>query len=276
MSPTRTLLLVDDEEHILSSLKRMLRRDGYAIVTADSGPAGLAVLAQTPVDVIVSDQRMPGMSGVEFLRQAKARYPHTVRMVLSGYTELQSVTDAINEGAVYKFLTKPWDDGHLRANIADAFRQRALETENQRLHAQLQSTHTELLKAHAQLADLVCLQQKRLVQDEVVIGVSHEIFDAVAVPIMGVDDTGMVVLINAAAQQCFPMAVPGALVQDSPALQPLACALQEATLPPALIHASEDGPPWCATPRRFGAGSQGQGVLITFIPMQEAPCPSNP
>ncbi|WP_370807172.1 response regulator [Simplicispira lacusdiani] len=271
-----TLLLVDDEVFILSAIKRLLRRDGYQILTAESGQEGLQVMETTSVDVIVSDQRMPGMTGVEFLREARKRFPSTIRIVLSGYTELQSVTDAINEGAVYKFLTKPWDDGHLRANIADAFRQRALQAENQRLHAQLQSTHAELLKAHAQLADLVCLQQKRLVQDEVVIGVSHEIFDAVAVPLMGVDGTGMVVLINAAAQQCFPMAVPGALIQDSPSLQPLARALQEATLPPALILASEDGPPWRATPRRFGAGSQGQGMLITFIPVQEAPCPSNP
>lgn len=270
------LLLVDDEAFILNALKRLFRRDGYQILTAEGGQQGLQVLETTPVDVIVSDQRMPGMTGIEFLREARKRFPSTIRIVLSGYTELQSVTDAINEGAVYKFLTKPWDDEHLRANIADAFRQRALGAENQRLHAQLQSTHAELLKAHAQLADLVRMQQKRLVQDEVIIGVSHEILDAVAVPIMGVDDTGMVVLINRAAQQCFPMAFPGAIIQDSPALQPLACALQEVTLPHALVLASEDGKPWRAAPRRFGAGSQGQGVLITFIPLQEAPCPSNP
>ncbi len=271
-----TLLLVDDEAFILNALKRLLRRDGYHILTAESGQQGLQVLETTPVDVIVSDQRMPGMTGVEFLREARKHFPNTIRIVLSGYTELQSVTDAINEGAVYKFLTKPWDDEHLRANIADAFRQRTLASENQRLHAQLESTHAELLKAHAQLADLVRQQQKRLVQDEVVIGVSHEIFDAVAVPIMGVDDAGMVVLVNAAAQRSFPLSAPGALLQDSPALLPLARALQEASVPPALLVAQGESPSWQAVACRFGAGSQGQGVLITYIPLQKTPCPSTP
>ena len=271
-----TLLLVDDEAFILSALKRLLRRDGYHILTADSGQQGLQVLETTAVDVIVSDQRMPGMTGVEFLREARKRFPGTVRMVLSGYTELQSVTDAINEGAVYKFLTKPWDDELLRANIADAVRQRALEAENQRLHGQLQSTHAELLKAHAPLADLVHLQQKRLAQDEVALGVSHEVFDAVAVPLMGVDDTGMVVLVNAAAQLHFPLAAPGILLHELPELEPLARALQAPPHAPAARIASDDHAPWQAIPRRFGAGSEGQGVLITFIPLQEAPCPSNP
>jgi CheY-like chemotaxis protein len=91
----RTLLLVDDEDSIVSALRRLLRRDGYHIVTANSGAQGLQRLAENSVDVIVSDQRMPGMTGVEFLRRAKELYPDTVRMVLSGYTELQSITDAI-------------------------------------------------------------------------------------------------------------------------------------------------------------------------------------
>ncbi len=271
-----SLLLVDDEAFILNALKRLLRRDGYHILTAESGQQGLEVLATTPVDVIVSDQRMPGMTGVEFLREARKRSPDTVRIVLSGYTELQSVTDAINEGAVYKFLTKPWDDEHLRANIADAFRQRSMASENQRLHAQLESTHAELLKAHAQLADLVGQQQKRLVQDEVVIGVSHEIFDAVAVPVMGVDSTGMVVLINAAAQRCFPLAAPGALLQDSPALLPLARALQETSNSAAMHCVQGETTAWHAVVGRIGTGSQSHGVLVTFIPLQETPCPSNP
>ena len=112
---TRTLLLVDDEENILSALKRLLRRDGYHIVTAlRRGRRPAAHWPRHEVDVIISDQRMPGMTGVEFLRRAKELYPDTIRMVLSGYTELQSIIDAVNEGAIYKFLTKPWDDERLR------------------------------------------------------------------------------------------------------------------------------------------------------------------
>ena len=119
--PSRQLLLVDDEESILQSLRRMLRRDGYVIHLATSGEAGLAVLEEHAIGVIVTDQRMPGMSGSDFLSIVKERQPDTVRIVLSGYTELNSIADAINKGAIYKFLTKPWDDELLRQHIAEAF-----------------------------------------------------------------------------------------------------------------------------------------------------------
>ncbi len=117
----RTLLIVDDEPNILSTLRRMLRNEGYRILTAPSAQEGLELLAQNPVQVILSDQRMPEMNGTEFLARVKRLHPNTVRIVLSGYTDLQSVTQAINEGAIYKFLLKPWEDEHLRGQIRDAF-----------------------------------------------------------------------------------------------------------------------------------------------------------
>ncbi|MBI4986208.1 MAG: EAL domain-containing protein [Rhodocyclales bacterium] len=116
-----TLLLVDDEENILRSLVRLLRGEGYRILTATGGAAALQMLAGNEVQVILSDQRMPGMSGSEMLSHVKELYPDTVRMVLSGYADLASVTDAINRGNIYKFLIKPWDDDLLRANIREAF-----------------------------------------------------------------------------------------------------------------------------------------------------------
>jgi len=133
--PPRHLLLVDDEESILLSLRRMLRRDGYVIHLANGGAEGLAVLEREPIGVIVTDQRMPGMSGSEFLVKVRERFPDTVRMVLSGYTELDTITDAINNGAIYKFLTKPWDDELLRGHIAEAFSRYEMKSENARLAA---------------------------------------------------------------------------------------------------------------------------------------------
>ncbi len=147
----RTLLLVDDEANIVSSLKRLLRRDDLHILTANSGSEGLALLAHHPVDVILSDQRMPGMTGVEFLSTAKTRFPETVRIVLSGYTELQSVTDAVNEGDIYKFLTKPWDDTKLRGHIDEAFQRKELADENRRLTRAVYATNLELAAANRQL-----------------------------------------------------------------------------------------------------------------------------
>lgn len=155
MKRSRTLLLVDDEANILSSLKRLLRADGYQILTAPGAEQGLELLASHRVDVIVSDQRMPGMSGVEFLRRVKVLHPATIRLVLSGYTDLQTVTDAINEGAIYKFLTKPWDDSHLRANIQEAFQAKEMADENRRLHSEVLQANSQMTEANQQLQKLL-------------------------------------------------------------------------------------------------------------------------
>jgi response regulator RpfG family c-di-GMP phosphodiesterase len=129
-------------------------------LTAGGGKEGLEVLARNEVDVILSDQQMPGMTGVEFLRRVKTMHPQTVRMVLSAYTDLQSITDAINEGSIYKFLTKPWEDGLLRANIEEAFRYRELADENIRLHAEAQMANRELAQANARLREILAEKER--------------------------------------------------------------------------------------------------------------------
>jgi response regulator RpfG family c-di-GMP phosphodiesterase len=117
-----TLLLVDDEPNVINSLRRLLRREGYRILTANSGTDALELLALHTVQVIISDQRMSGMSGVEFLSKVKDLYPDTVRMSLSGYSDISMVTDAINKGAIWKYITKPWDDEALVREVRAAFR----------------------------------------------------------------------------------------------------------------------------------------------------------
>ncbi|MBS4097989.1 MAG: EAL domain-containing protein [Sulfuricella sp.] len=124
------LLLVDDEENILNALASSLRRQGYRILKASSAKEAFALLARNTVGVIVSDQRMPEMSGVDFLRRAKQLHPDAVRVVLTGYTDLKTVIEAINEGAVYKFLAKPWENEPLRALIAEAFLCYEMKQEN--------------------------------------------------------------------------------------------------------------------------------------------------
>ncbi|MGB4073449.1 EAL domain-containing protein [Pseudomonas sp.] len=120
--PAQTLLLLDDEENILRALARLLRRDGYKILMATRAQDAFELLAKHDIQVILSDQRMPEMSGTEFFSRVKDLHPETIRIVLSGYTDLKSVTDAINQGAIYRFLTKPWDDEQLRQIIGQAFR----------------------------------------------------------------------------------------------------------------------------------------------------------
>jgi diguanylate cyclase (GGDEF)-like protein/PAS domain S-box-containing protein len=125
-----TLLLVDDNQLDTELVRRALRDEGYQILTAENARDALELLAVNSIGVVVTDARMPEMSGVDFLRHVKELYPHVVRIMLSGDTELQSVTDAINEGAVYKFFTKPCVDGFLQKNIADAFRRFEMSSGN--------------------------------------------------------------------------------------------------------------------------------------------------
>ncbi|MES2257510.1 MAG: EAL domain-containing protein [Pseudomonadota bacterium] len=118
----RTLLLLDDDADVLAALARLLRRDDYLILCAQSAQQAFELLAMHPVHVIVSDQRMPEMNGTDFLGRVKKLYPDTVRIILSGYTDLESVLNAINTGEIYRFYTKPWEDQVLRENIQEAFR----------------------------------------------------------------------------------------------------------------------------------------------------------
>ena len=126
-------LVVGDEPNILAVLKHLFRPVGFRRLTAASGAEALELLAAHPVDVILSDQRMPGMTGVDFPRRTKALHPHTIRMTQSVFTDLQSDIDVVNEGAVYKFLTKPWDDERLRGHVAQAFAQQEMTDDNRRL-----------------------------------------------------------------------------------------------------------------------------------------------
>jgi diguanylate cyclase (GGDEF)-like protein/PAS domain S-box-containing protein len=147
----RTLLLVDDDAYVLSALQRLLRRDGYRILTAADSASAFEQLATHRIDVIVSDQRMPGISGTAFLAQVKELYPDVVRIMLSGYTELQSVIDAINAGAIYRFLTKPWDDDQLRSVIRDAINRQELQRENLQLSRQYREACERLARLDAAL-----------------------------------------------------------------------------------------------------------------------------
>jgi response regulator RpfG family c-di-GMP phosphodiesterase len=129
------VLCVDDEPSILSSLRRLLRAHGYQVLIADSGAAGLAILEQEAVDVIISDMRMPEMNGAQFLSIARASWPDTMRLLLTGYSEIQSIQDAINDGEIYRYITKPWVDGDILLVLRDALERRQLVQDKARLEA---------------------------------------------------------------------------------------------------------------------------------------------
>jgi diguanylate cyclase (GGDEF)-like protein len=263
-----TLLLVDDESSILSSLRRLLRSEGYRILTANSGSEGLQVLAENAVDVIVSDQRMPEMTGVEFLRTVRQLYPDTVRIVLSGYTELQTVTDAVNAGAIYKFLTKPWDDEQLRTHIQEAVAYGAMANENRVLALEVRTANQKLAAVNRQLESVLARQQSEIERGEISLDIVHEALDNVPVPVLASDDLGTIVMANRAAFALF--AVQGQL---------LGCDVRQLFrgLPDhfaegagfSFEHALDDGR-ITARVQPMGSGSQSRGWLITVAPSAAA------
>lgn len=132
---SHTVLLVDDEPRVLSSLTRVLHRESYDILTADSAEQAAGLLEDNSVDLIVSDEQMPGMSGTEFLARVALDYPQVVRIVLTGQPSLPAALRAINEGKVYQFFTKPCNEIDLAITIRRALEQKDLEAKSRELLA---------------------------------------------------------------------------------------------------------------------------------------------
>jgi DNA-binding NtrC family response regulator len=143
--PRPTVLIVDDEENARVGLGHSLRGQGYELRFADGGEAALELLKSTPVDVVISDQRMPGMTGLQFLTLVRDRYPDTVRIMLTGETNLETCVEAINRGEIYRFLQKPADRVELQTAVFLACDRLELERKNRRLMALIR-TSPELLQ----------------------------------------------------------------------------------------------------------------------------------
>ncbi|MGR3179262.1 MAG: response regulator, partial [Candidatus Anammoxibacter sp.] len=156
------ILFVDDEKDILSSLRRLFMEDWCEIFTASSGQEALELIKKEPVDLIVSDQRMPAMEGVEFLKQSKKYLPDSIRILLTGYADVNAAIDSINEGGVSRYFTKPWNNDELKEAIHDALELRKLRNENERLLELTEKQNLELKDLNANLEKKVKEQTKDL------------------------------------------------------------------------------------------------------------------
>lgn len=265
----RTLLLVDDEPNIVSALRRLFRREGYRIVTAGSGAEGLQRMAECEVDVVLSDQRMPGMTGVEFLRRAKELYPETVRMVLSGYTELQSITDAVNEGAIYRFLTKPWDDLRLIEHVREAFAHKELADDNKRLATEVIAASEALTHANERLELVLGSQQQQIDLEAARANAARDMIDILPTAVLGVDPDGTIVLANREAERLLQPHTPllGEPVQRVLRMDPPLPAAWTGVInaPTTAAPVALTGSPWQVWARSMGT-IPPRGVLLTLAP----------
>jgi DNA-binding NtrC family response regulator len=131
--PGRTILVVDDEEHVRTALTRLLEREGYAVTAVEGPTEGLEILRNQPIKLVISDHNMPDMTGVEFFRLIRERHPHVCRIMLTADPSRETIMRAVNEGEIYRFIPKPWDNTLLRVTVYFAFEAIQLEEENRRL-----------------------------------------------------------------------------------------------------------------------------------------------
>lgn len=156
------VLVVDDEPSILSSLRRLLRKTGMEVFLANSGREGLELLEREPIDVVVSDMRMPEMDGAQFLEQVFARWPETKRILLTGYADVGSTIAAVNRGKIWRYIAKPWNDDDLMLTIQQALGHHHLMRENARLQKLTQEQNEELKSLNASLEQKVAERTAQL------------------------------------------------------------------------------------------------------------------
>ena len=200
MEEHRTILCVDDEENVLHALRRLLRKEGYHILTSSTGSEAFEYLRENNVQVVICDQRMLHMSGVDFLSQVKELSPDTIQIVLTGYTDIDSITEAINQGQIYKFLLKPWNDQNLKIEIKKAFDQYELIQANKKLHQKILKQNEELRTVNEHLEELVKERTKVLEIQNQALELSRAILEDLPIPIVGVSEEKMIVLLNQKAQ----------------------------------------------------------------------------
>ena len=198
------ILCIDDEQNVLRSLKRLFLDDSYEVLTAPSGAEGLLILAQSgTVPVVISDYRMPGMNGVEFLSEVRKRWPETVRIVLSGYADTGAIISAINEGQIYRFVAKPWNDDELRVTVANALERYDLGRKNLELTEELRRKNDELTALNRDLERRVVERTEALTTQNRLLTESLGILDNLPMAIVGMDPQGTVFQCNRKGMVCF-------------------------------------------------------------------------
>lgn len=191
---TPVVLCVDDEASIRNALRRVFLDEPWELLFAESGEKGLEVIRERHVDLVLSDFRMPGMDGVEFLKQVKEIRPDCMRIVLSGYADIRLIVSALNEGEIYRFLCKPWNDGELQHNIRKALEHHRADRENRRLNE-------ELLRFNAELERKVEERTKELVEKNRSLRFAKIVLELLPMPVIAVNPAGVVVFANAKARR---------------------------------------------------------------------------
>jgi DNA-binding NtrC family response regulator len=156
--------VVDDEENVLRSVERLFRREPYRLLTAASAEEALAAVEREPVHLVMADQRMPGMTGIQLIERIREQHPEVMRIVFTGYIDMNTAIDAINKGQVFRFVTKPWRDDDLKNVVRQALIQYELVAENHKLMDLIERQNLRLRQLNQQLEKQVA-QRTEVVRD---------------------------------------------------------------------------------------------------------------
>ena len=171
---TASILLVDDEENILSSLRRVLRSEPYRVQIASGGEQALQMLREQPVDLVISDARMPGMDGATLLAEVQKHWPETMRILLTGYADINTTIRAINQGQIYRYISKPWEDEELRLSVRQALAFQRVERERIRLEALTREQNQRLQELNETLEQRVKARTAELEQTADMLDLAYE------------------------------------------------------------------------------------------------------
>lgn len=203
------ILIVDDEKNILKSLQRMLRNEPYTVKTAASPSIAIKMCREEEFHVIIGDYRMPEMDGTEMFFEINKINPDSIKIVLSGYSDINIITDALNKEYINKYILKPWNDTNLKKEIEKSLYHFNLLKTNKELHQKVIEQNEILKKINENLEQEVEKRTNKLKLQNSALLVSQNVLDSIPVPIIGVDHNNMIVLTNEMAAKIFPDAVPG-------------------------------------------------------------------
>ncbi len=259
---SRTVLFVDDEPNVLNALRRLLRKEEYSTIFADSGQKGLELLSEHEVHLVVSDQRMPDMEGTQFLQKVKQISPDAVRVILSGYADAAVIVESINKGEVYRFIAKPWNDDSLKASLRQCLNHYEILRQNKALLEQTRQQNDQLRNLNEHLEEMVELRTKSL-------QLSQEILEKLPLAVIGISREGELMLRNKAAGAMFAIlqnALPGTDAQEI-LPESVGEQLKQFLLHPRSCHQLEfvwDAENWRAIFVPLGKDAE-RGCLIQFL-----------
>ncbi len=197
------VMFVDDEANILSMIRRVLRHEPWEIEYYNNPQEAWQAIQKKPVDILVSDHRMEGMNGVELLARVKATYPETLRIIFSGYSEVSTLTEAINKGHIYKFIHKPIKEDELRLTLRRAAENVMLMRENQALAEKIKAQNEELRQLNEELEARIEQRTRDLYLRQKALETAQAILDSLPAAVLGIGMDGLIVYCNTAVSQLF-------------------------------------------------------------------------